>query len=119
MSVPVPRRSIESANYDERIKEALSIKSIMDEPLPPPKEKSEIIIPDSMKASMFIYPTLIIIPLVITTVIILTLHISVLLKIFIIVLLVISMGAYISQIKSLDIANTLNNINNYLPAKKN
>ncbi|QLI62424.1 KN57gp_062 [Dikerogammarus haemobaphes nudivirus] len=69
--------------------------------------------------SNFIYPTLIVIPLIITTVVIFTLNISIFAKIFTIILILFSIGCYISQIKKLNIALMFNNISSNLPLKKN
>lgn len=92
----------------DMMNEALAKNKTMNAPPPPPEVQA---IQEPKGAAEFIYPTLIIIPLVITAVIVLTLKISVVMKIFLLLLIAFVMTCYILQLKKYDVAELFNKVN--------
>lgn len=107
-------------NFDTLLTDALEINSVMNDkkPMNDTIPTKTITFDASTNASNFIFPTLVVIPLIIVLVITITLHVAIWVKIILIVLLVLSIGSYISQIKKLNIANIFSTISNSLPKKK-
>lgn len=108
-------------NFDTLLSGALEINSVMNnqEPVPDDIIPTKTITFDATgNASNYIFPTLVVIPLIIVLVITITLHVSLWIKIILIALLILSIGCYISQLKKLNIANLFSNITDSLPKKK-
>lgn len=107
--------------FEKKQAEATDLQSKINDTTPPepPTDPTKTITFDAtVNASTFIYPTLIVIPTVMVIIIIITTGISTGLKFLLVLLLILSLGSYILQIKKLNIAALFAKVSEHTTGKK-